>query len=158
MEMKTFKQLMTEMTLDESIGDAVTDLVDTIKNDGYSKGIEDEIAADYDVNPALLIRMFKQKYSKEPKDYKISKNDDEKGLQVAIRKAKESRKKFGVTGDFEEYVGKVFERKGRENTKYVFIAYTKQGIHAIRFPDFSERIISFQNRREASAFLRQNIM
>jgi hypothetical protein len=146
---------MIEEQLTENIGDAVNDLADTIKHDGYSKGLEASIADDYEVNPALLLRMFKQKYKKDPKDFVIS-NIDDKILDAAKRKAKDFRDTEGFSGDFEKYVGKVFERS--EHKKYVFVAYTRKGIHAITIPSQKEVIISFNNQRDASRFLEKNIM
>jgi hypothetical protein len=154
MSMKKIILEMIEYQLTESIGDAVNDLADTIKHDGYSKGLEDKIADEYDVNPALLSRMFKQKYNKDPKDFVIVDIDD-KILDAAKRKAKEYRNIAGFSGEFEKYVGKPFNRG--DNKKYVFVAYTNKGIHAISIPAQKEKIISFENRRYASAFLRANI-
>jgi hypothetical protein len=154
----TIKNLILEMIeeqLTENIGDAVSDLADTIKHDGYSKGLEASIADDYEVNPALLLRMFKQKYKKDPKDFVIS-NIDDKIIDAAKRKAKEFRSTAGFSGDFDKYVGKVFE--GTVKRKYVFVAYTNRGIHAISIPAQKEMILSFKNQRDASRFLEKNIM
>jgi hypothetical protein len=155
MSIKNLILEMIEEQLTENIGDAVNDLADTIKHDGYSKGLEASIADDCEVNPALLLRMFKQKYKKDPKDFVIS-NIDDKIIDAAKRKAKEYRSTAGFSGDFEKYVGKVFEREG--NKKYVFVAYTNKGIHVISIPAQKERLISFNNQRDASRFLEKNIM
>ena len=75
--MKSFKELVESLNENSDLNDALNDLVDRLKHDGYVKGIEHEVAADWDVKPQLLLRMFKQKYNKDPEDMAIS-NDETK--------------------------------------------------------------------------------
>lgn len=143
------------LEMHESVGDAIKDLVDRIANDGYSPGLEKEVADDWDVKPELLLRMFKQKYNKEPKDMSISKNDS-KVIDAAKRKAKEYRNQF--SGQFDKYVGKIFERPGVPGKRYVFVAWTGKDIHIITIPDQKEMRLVFSNAQAASNFLDKNII
>ena len=104
--MKTFKEFFAE-----SIGAAVNDLVDRIRNDGYTRGVEKEVADDWEVNPALLTRMFKKKYNKEPSEMSIDK-DETKVIEAAKRAAAAHRNKF--TGEFSKYVGRIFESRQKK--------------------------------------------
>lgn len=149
---ETFK---VNLQMHESVGDAIKDLVDRIAHDGYKKGLEKEVADDWDVNPALLIRMFKQKYNKEPSEMSVSK-DDTKVIEAAKRKAKEYRNQF--SGQFEKYVGKVFERPSAPGKRYVFVAWTGKDIHMITIPDQKEMRLVFSNAQAASNFLEKNII
>jgi hypothetical protein len=156
--MLNFKQYIieTNSSIHESVGDAINDLVDRIKNDGYKPGLEKQVADEWEINPALLLRMFKQKYNnKEPKDFSISSVDD-KIIANAKEKAKQYRNSF--SGEFSKYVGKVFQRPERPDKQYVFVAWTGKDIHAIEIPRQKEVRIRFANANSASFFLQKNIM
>ena len=152
--MKTFKTLIEEISseMNESVADAIEDLVDQIKHDGYSKGMEDYVADEYEVNVGLLKRLFKQKYGKEPGEMSIS-NSDEKVVAAAKRKAAESRSRF--SGSLDKYVGKIFLR---QNKKYVFVAWTGKDIHCITIPDQREIYLRFANIKSAQSYLVKNII
>ena len=150
-----FESFKDKLNENEYLNDAMKDLVDRLKNDGYRKGIEQEVASEWDVKPELLSRMFRQKYNKEPKDMVIS-NDDTKVIEAAKRKAKQYRNQF--SGDFDKYVGKIFERPSAPGKKYVFVAWTGKDIHAISIPKQEERRIVLPNSRAAADFLRKNII
>ena len=144
----------TNLKMHESVGDAVNDLVDRIAHDGYKKGIEKEVADDWDVNAALLVRMFKQKYNKEPSEMKISK-DDSKVIEAAKRKAKEYRNKF--SGQMDKYVGKIFKDPTR-GKEYVFVAWTGKDMHLITIPDQKEVQLTFGNIAAAQKYLSKHII
>lgn len=153
LRLKEFIERNSNFELNENVGDAINDLVDRIRNDGYEKGLEKEVADEWEINSALLVRMFKQKYNKEPKDMAVTNvsKDDAKVIEVAKQKAKEYRNSF--SGQFDKYVGKVFQRPDRTDKKYVFVAWTGKDIHAISTPKQEEIRIVFPNARSAAAFL-----
>jgi hypothetical protein len=152
--MYSFKAFLEE-SINESLADAMKDLVDRIGSDGYTKGLEKEVADDWDIKPELLTRMFKQKYNKEPSEMSISK-DDSKVIEAAKRKSKEYRNKF--SGQFDKYVGKVFERPSVPGKRYVFVAWTGKDIHMITIPDQKEMRLVFNNSQSAQSFLEKNII
>jgi hypothetical protein len=152
--MYSFKAFLEE-SINESLADAMKDLVDRIGSDGYTKGLEKEVADDWDIKPELLTRMFKQKYNKEPSEMSISK-DDSKVIEAAKRKAKEYRNQF--SGQFDKYVGKIFERPGAPGKRYVFVAWTGKDIHMITIPDQKEMRLVFNNAQSAQSFLEKNII
>lgn len=140
--------------INESLADAMKDLVDRISTDGYKAGLEKEVADDWDIKPELLIRMFKQKYNKEPKDMSIS-TDNSKIIDAAKRKAKDYRNQF--SGQFDKYVGKVFKDPTR-GKEYVFVAWTGKDIHMISIPKQEERRLAFSNTNAAANYLQKNIV
>jgi hypothetical protein len=153
--MLTLKEHIEYFQLQENLSDAMNDLVDRLKHDGYVKGIEHEVAADWDVKPQLLLRMFKQKYNKEPKDMDIS-TDETKYVEAAKKKAAKYRNQF--SGEFDKYVGKVFERPNVPGKKYAFVAWTGKDIHVISIPKQEERRLTFPNTAAGEKFMRKVII
>lgn len=145
--MLTFKGYISE-----SVGEAINDLVDRIKTDGYTDNLEKKVADEWEINPALLVRMFKQKYNKEPKEMNIS-NDDSKIVAAAKKKAAQYRGQF--SGQFEKYVDEIFVRNSQ---KLVFVAWTGKDIHAITIPAQKEVRLVFKNTQSAQSYLEKNII
>ena len=143
--MQTFKQY-TESTSD--LNDAIKDLVDRIKNDGFANDLVKNVADDWAIKAPLLDRMFTQKYGKAPKDFVI-KDIEAKVVEVAKRKAEEFRKQF--SGGMDTYVGKTFsEPDGR---KYAFVAWTGKTIYAISVPGMKKYTISFNHIKHAISYM-----
>ena len=141
--------------LKENLGDAMNDLVDRLKNDGFKPSLVKDVADDWEINPVLLNRMFVQKYNREPKDFSASDGDKDKIIAAAKNAAKTYRDtKF--SGDFDKYVGKIF--KGNHNREYAVVAWTGKDIHALRLPDQKKMMLSFNNSISALAFLKKNIL
>lgn len=158
--MNKFKEYIAEqieeyLIENSDLNSAMADLVDQIKNDGYEKGMEDEIADDWDIKVQLLVRMFEKKYGKKPQDFKISDNTG-KIVAAAKKAAKEYRNDF--SGTYDKYVGKIFERPDRKGKQYVFVAWTGKDIHVITIPDQKERRITFRNARSGEAFMKKHIL
>lgn len=94
--------------------DAVKDLKDTLAHDGYHEGLVAEIAGDWEINPALLVRKFTQYTGKSPSEYTPPKRvvlTDE----YLAKRAEEICKKRGYVYDpSASFSGKRFTRMDRE--------------------------------------------
>lgn len=141
---KSFSAFITESDLE----DAIDDMKSRIEKNGYSKGLENEVADEWDVKAPLLLRMFKQKTGRDPDDYKRTDMTD-KLRAVAVKKAKDDAKRYTGGADIS---GKLFVRDGKE---YAAIAWTSSGLHVIQVEDGRPFVISFSNAATAYKMIKK---
>jgi hypothetical protein len=141
--------------LGENLGDAMNDLVDRLKTDGFKPNLVKDVADEWEINPALLQRMFTQKYNREPKDFSAGTDEKDKVIEAA-KKAARAYRNTSFSGKFDKYVGKIF--KGNHNREYAFVAWTGKDIHALKIPDQKKILLTFNNADSAYKFLEKNIL
>ena len=122
------------------------------------------IADDWDVNPALLIRKFREATGKDPADYHVvNKNDLDKVMldraHVLAKKALSDYRALGMTGGV-DILGKIFNYNGAGGQKKVgvSIAYTRDGIEFIRAEDGKHMVLHFPNQSAASNYIRKHLL
>jgi hypothetical protein len=122
------------------------------------------IADDWDVNPALLIRKFKEATGKDPADYHVvSKKDLDKVMldraRVLAKKTLSDYRALGMTGGV-DILGKIFNYNGAGGQKKVgvSIAYTRDGIEFIRAEDGKHMVLRFPNQTVASNFIGKRLL
>ena len=79
-----------------NINEAIHDLKETIASSGYDESIISEIAEEWDVNAAALIRKFTEKTGKQPKDFScgVIKIDYKKIYEEGMARAWKSHPKM----------------------------------------------------------------
>ena len=125
------------------INEALADLHETIREDGFSDGLVETIAKDYDVRPELLARLFEQKHGRAPADYKVASRADlkkteeaflQEKIEDAISAAKFEMMRYRGGGDLAASVlGKVFDHE--TGGKMVAVCVSSRGLIAVRVRD-----------------------
>lgn len=151
--MMSFRELVEAMS---DLGDALKDLKATIAKDGYKPGLEKEIASDWDVNPALLARKFKEQYGKDPKDYVAPDTSgmSKKAYEAGMKHVRNWVSK-NIRGGESPLEGKTFERN---NVPLIAMAWTSKGLYTWRVDNQSPWIISFPNQMSASRYIDKNVL
>jgi hypothetical protein len=123
---------------------ALADLTDSIKSDGFDEAMIDEIASDWEVNPALLLRKFIEKTGKHPSELVI-RDMSETLRKNAIKKASDifDSRYSGARN----HTGKIFTRNGEE---FCIVAVCGKAIHNISVTTGRMKNLTFANRSSAA--------
>ena len=126
------------------LNDALNDLRTTITEDGFSAGLVETIASDYDLNPALLERKFTEKYGRAPSDYSaVSTSDMERKAVARAHEMAQSVLAEKYTGESSVAPGQIFERLGK---KYVTVGLSNRGLVAISTDRLEETVWTWGSR------------
>lgn len=137
----------------DDLNDALNDLKTTVAKDGYTDGLEAEIAKDYGIAPPLLLRKFQEKFQKHPRDYEQT-DLTPVMRERAVKLAREALKGFDGPAASKEFAGILFDFDGKE---YACIGVTREGVKCVRVKDQTRRTITFPNVDQLSRFVRTKI-
>lgn len=144
-----------------NINDAIKDLKSELAGGKeYTPELLKQIADDWEVNPALLIRGFKTATGKDPSDFVMADKGalEAASTKTAIEKAKKVYKDLGYRGGV-DILGKVFRReKVGDPRPLVAIAYSREGIEYIDSATMKHMVLSFGHRDGAERFLRKHLI
>lgn len=151
--MITFRELIEAMS---DLGDAIKDLKSTIAKDGYKSGLEKEIADDWDVNPALLVRKFKEQYGKDPKDYVAPDTGtmNKKAYEAGMKHVRDWVSK-NIQGGESNVEGKTFVNN---NVPLIAMAWTSKGLYCWRTDKQEVWILRFANQTAAYKYITTHIL
>ena len=149
-------------TLSEDLNSALKELKQELAGGKeYTPEMLKGIADDWEVNPALLIRKFKEATGNDPADYKImDKGALDKTLTTrAEAKAREIYKQRGFHGGV-DILGKKFTYNNNAGKVRpgVAIAYSRAGLEYVSVDTGEHRGISFSNQHDASNYLRKHLL
>jgi len=143
-----------------NINDAIKDLKSELAGGKeYTPELLKQIADDWEVNPALLIRGFKTATGKDPSEFHIADKAglDQKMLARAIEKAKLKAKAYRGGVDIS---GKTFtyDNKAGKKAPAVAIAFTRDGLEHIDVNTGNHMVLHFPNQNAAWKYLEKHIL
>ena len=154
---------LKEEVLTEDLNSALKDLKQELAGGKeYSPEMLKGIADDWEVNPALLIRKFKEATGKDPADYKIM--DKETMGKVVFEAGKKKATewvKHNIQGGTSSLLGKPFTYKDKETgqeSQYVAAAWTGRGLHGWNITKQAIYTISFPNSTAAAKYIDAHIL
>jgi hypothetical protein len=108
---------------------AITDLRDTITEEGFTADLVADVADEWGVNPALLERKFAERYGKAPADYKAVSRAQLRAMAIekAMAEAIKSSERFEGGSDV---LGKAFT--DAEGEEYIAVAIAVGGLRAVQ--------------------------
>lgn len=141
----------------QNLNDALKDLKDRLKHQEYTPEMLKDISDDWEINPALLIRKFKEQTGKDPSEFKMANADElnKKTYEKAKEVAADWAKRNIANPEASPVLGKPFERAG---VPYVAAAWTSRGLHAVDARNLAVMTIHFSNREAAYKFLMKNVV
>ncbi len=150
-------------SLSEDLNAALKDLKSELAGGKeYTPEMLKGIADDWEVNPALLIRKFKEATGKDPADYKIM--DKETMGKVVFEAGKKKATewvKHNIQGGTSSLLGKPFTYKDKETgqeSQYVAAAWTGRGLHGWNITKQAIYTISFPNSTAAAKYIDAHIL
>lgn len=157
-------QSITE-SLQESaadLNDALKDLKNTLASDGYSPNVVKQVADDWDVNPALLARKFKEATGKDPQDFQMADKESlgKAQFEAGKRKAREWVAK-NIRGGESPLEGKPFtfvDKKANQSYQLVASAWTGTKLHAWNITKNSFWEITFPNVGAAAKYIDAHLL
>lgn len=142
----------------KNLNDAIKDLKDRLKDQKYTSEMLNEVADDWELNPVLLLRKFKELTGKDPSEITFSDENDLE--QKSVQRAKDIAASWaeknivgGVKGS--AVLGKVF---GYEGILHVAAAWTSAGLHAVDVRNMEMMRIRFNSREYAQRYITQNVL
>ena len=169
-EVLSFKQFVEAATsitesLQESaadLNDALKDLKNTLASDGYSPNVVKQVADDWDVNPALLARKFKEATGKDPQDFQMADKESlgKAQFEAGKRKAREWVAK-NIRGGESPLEGKPFtfvDKKANQSYQLVASAWTGTKLHAWNITKNSFWEITFPNIDAAAKYIDAHLL
>lgn len=119
----------------ENLNTALNDLRTTIVEEGFAPNLIEEIAADWEIKPALLARKFEEKYGQAPANYRALPKFamDTQRLEKAMEAAIALEKKY-IGGTVPDVCGRGF--KSRDTGEdFIAVTISTRGLIAIRLED-----------------------
>lgn len=141
----------------QNLNDALKDLKDRLKHGAYTPEMLKDVSDDWEINPALLIRKFKEQTGKDPSEFTMANTDElnkktyEKAKEVAANWAKRNI----ANPEASPVLGQPFEYEG---IPHVAAAWTSRGLHCVDARNLQVMIIRFSNRDAAVKFLMKNVV
>lgn len=141
----------------QNLNDALKDLKDRLKDQKYTPELLKDVADDWEINPALLIRKFKEQTGKDPSEFKmanaeeINKKTYEKAKEVAVDWAKRNI----ADPEASPVLGQPFDYEG---IPHIAAAWTSRGLYCVDARNLKVMVIRFSNREAAMKFLMKNVV
>lgn len=140
----------------QALNDALKDLKDRLKTQEYTPELLADVCDEWEINPALLLRKFKEQTGKDPSEFKIADNTklNQKTYEAAKRVAVEWTAK-NISGGTSAILGQPFEYDG---IPHIAAAWTRDGIHCVDARNLRVMRISFSNLAAASRYIEKHLL